>query len=135
MISSITNQGKVEFMIYSRTLNSDMFIKFLSQLIKNKDKKIFLIVDNLKVHHSKIVSKWVEENKKAIELFFLPSYTPEKNPDEYLNCDLKLSLAKNPSPKTKKALETNLKSHMDMLVKNEKRVKSYFNHPEVKYAA
>lgn len=135
MISSITNRGKVEFMIYSRTLNSDMFIKFLSQLIKNKDRKIFLIVDNLKVHHSKIVSKWVEENKKTIELFFLPSYTPEKNPDEYLNCDLKLSLAKNPSPKTKKALETNLKNHMDMLVKNEKRVKSYFKHPEVKYAA
>jgi len=135
MISSITNQGKVEFMIYSRTLNSDMFIKFLSQLIKNKDKKIFLIVDNLKVHHSKIVSKWVEENKKTIELFFLPSYTPEKNPDEYLNCDLKLSLAKNPSQKTKEALETNLKNHMDMLVKNKHRVKSYFKHPEVKYAA
>ena len=74
MISSITNQGKVKFMIYSGTMNSDSFLKFLRQLIKNRERKIYLILDNLKVHHSKIVKKWVEKNKRTIELFFLPSY-------------------------------------------------------------
>ena len=85
MISSVTNQGKVEFMIYSGTMNADRFLKFLRQLIKNRDRKIYLILDNLKVHHSKIVKKWVEKNKRTIELFFLPSYLTKKNPDEYLN--------------------------------------------------
>ena len=84
MISTITNQGKVEFMIYKETMNADMFIKFLNQLIKGKKRKIYLILDNLRVHHSKIVKQWVEENKECIELFFLPSYSPERNPDEYL---------------------------------------------------
>lgn len=93
MISSITNQGKVEFMIYSGTMNADRFLKFLRQLIKNRERKVYLILDNLKVHHSKIVKKWVEKNKRTIELFFLPSYSPEKNPDEYLNCDLKVGIS------------------------------------------
>lgn len=74
MISTVTNQGKVQFMIYSENMNSDKFIKFLKQLTKNKAQKIFLILDNLRVHHSYIVQDWVKENKEKIELFFLPAY-------------------------------------------------------------
>ena len=89
MISTVTNQGHIQFMIYSGSMNTDRFIEFLTQIIKNREQKIFLILDNLKVHHSKIVKQWVEEHKSYIELFFLPSYSAEKNPDEYLNYDLK----------------------------------------------
>ena len=135
MISSVTNQGKVEFMIYTDNMNADRFICFLKQLIKSKSKKIYLILDNLRVHHSKIVKQWVEENKYAIELFFLPSYSPEKNPDEYLNCDLKQGLSSKPSPRNQQKLTENLKNHMDMLQNNPQRVKKYFNHDDIKYAA
>ncbi|MGB0868192.1 MAG: IS630 family transposase [Flavobacteriales bacterium] len=83
MISTVTNQGKVEFMIYSTNMNSDKLIEFMKQLIKGKDHKVFLILDNLRVHHSKIVKEWVKEHIDKIELFFLPPYSPEKNPDEY----------------------------------------------------
>ncbi len=135
MISSITNQGQVEFMVYSGTMNADRFLKFLRQLIKNRDRKIYFIVDNLRVHHSKIVKRWVEKNKKSIELFFLPSYSPEKNPDEYLNCDLKYGVLEKPSPKSNENLETIVNQHMTMLQNNSKRVKNYFKHPEINYAA
>ena len=64
-------------------------IKFMERLIKSSEQKIFLILDNLKVHHSYIVEDWLEEHKSQIEVFFLPSYSPELNPDEYLNFDLK----------------------------------------------
>ena len=84
MISTVTNQGKVQFMIYSQNMNSDKFIEFLRQLIKNNEQKIFLILDNLRVHHSYIVKDWVKENQEKIQLFFLPAYSPEKNPDEYI---------------------------------------------------
>ena len=73
MISTITNQGKVRFMTYTGTMNSQRFIIFLKRLIKGSAKKLFLILDNLRVHHSKIVKKWVEENSDKIALFFLPS--------------------------------------------------------------
>jgi transposase len=135
MISSVTNQGRVEFMIYSGTMNADRFLKFLRQLIKNKNRKIYLILDNLKVHHSKIVKQWVEKNKRIIELFFLPSYSPEKNPDEYLNCDLKQGLSQKPAPRDQSKLESHVKNHMNMLQNNQDRVKKYFNHKDIRYAA
>ena len=135
MISSVTNQGRVEFMIYTGNMNADRFIQFLEQLIKSKNKKIFLILDNLRVHHSKIVKQWVENNKDQIELFYLPSYSPEKNPDEYLNCDLKQGLSMKPSPRNQEKLSENLKDHMDMLQSNPRRVKKYFQHQDIRYAA
>jgi len=135
MISTVTNQGSVQFMIYSGTMNSDRLIEFLKQLIKNKGRKIFLILDNLRVHHSKIVKQWVEENKKSIELFFLPPYSPEKNPDEYLNCDLKYGLSEKTAPKNEKQLKRNVEKHMEMLQDNNQRIIKYFNHKEIKYAA
>jgi transposase len=135
MISSITNQGKVQFMIYTDKMNAEKFILFMQQLIKTSPKKIFFIVDNLRVHHSKIVKDWVEENKERIELFYLPSYSPERNPDEYLNCDLKQGLSNKKAPKNKETLEQNMKNHMEMLSENPQRVKSYFKHKDIQYAA
>ena len=135
MISTVTNRGMVEFMIYSGTMNSDRLIEFMKQLIKNKKQKIYLILDNLRVHHSKLVKQWVEDNKKKIELFYLPSYSPEKNPDEYLNCDLKYGLSERPSPKNVEQLKDNVENHMLMLQQNQQRVKKYFNHKDIKYAA
>ena len=135
MISTVTNQGKVQFMIYSENMNSDKFIEFLTQLIKNNEQKIFLILDNLRVHHSHIVKDWVKENQEKIELFFLPAYSPEKNPDEYLNCDLKQGLSSKPAPKNQEKLKENLENHMVMLVQNPERVKKYFNHKDIQYAA
>src|SRR5690554_762408 len=55
MVSAITNQGKVQFMLYSDSMNADRFIEFMQQLIKPSTQKVYFIVDNLKVHHSKIV--------------------------------------------------------------------------------
>ena len=135
MISTITNQGRVQFMIYTGTMNADRLVEFLGQLIKNKEQKIFLILDNLRVHHSKVVKQWVEDHKKEIELFFLPAYSPEKNPDEYLNCDLKYGLSEKPAPKTKDQLKENIENHMNMLKNNNQRVIKYFKHKDISYAA
>lgn len=135
MISSVTNQGKVQFMIYSENMNSLKFIEFLEQLIKNSQQKIFLILDNLRVHHSYIVKDWAKENSEKIELFFLPAYSPEKNPDEYLNCDLKQGLSNKPAPKNQEKLKENVENHMQMLAQNPQRVQKYFNHKDIQYAA
>lgn len=135
MVSTVTNQGKVAFMVYTGTMDSNRFIEFIDQLTKEKKEKIFLILDNLRVHHSKLVKEWVENNKEKIELFYLPSYSPEKNPDEYLNCDLKYGLSIQPSPKDQQKLKENLENHMALLQSSPKRVKKYFAHPDITYAA
>ena len=135
LVSSITNQGKVRFMIYKKTMNAQLFIKFLGRLIKDAERKIFLILDNLRVHHSKILKAWVEEHKDQIELFFLPSYSPELNPDEYLNCDLKAGVHSGVPARTKGKLRSKALSHLRMLQKKPDRIMKYFRHPKIAYAA
>jgi transposase len=135
MISAITNQGKVEFLLYSDSMSTDKFIEFMQQLIKSGEKKVYFIVDNLRVHQSKIVKQWAEENKHTIALFYIPSYSPELNPDEYLNCDLKQGMSAKKSPKDVETLTSNVQNHMDMLQTPPERVKKYFKHKAIQYAA
>ena len=135
MISSITNQGKVRFMLYQDTMNAKMFIKFIKQLLKEADRKIFLILDNLRVHHARVVKNWLKDYTKAIELFFLPAYSPELNPDEYLNGDLKAGVHSRSPARDTEGLKKKVRSHMTKLQKLPNRVKKYFHHPKIAYAA
>ena len=135
LISTVSNQGLARFMIYEGTMNSDTLIKFMSRLIKDAGRKIYLILDNLRVHHSKPVKKWMKKHVDQIELFFLPSYSPELNPDEYLNCDLKDGVHSKVPSHSKKDLKKKTLSHLRKIQKSPKRVQAYFKHPKIAYAA
>jgi transposase len=54
---------------------------------------VFLVLDNLRVHHSKVVQAWLEAHREQIEVFFLPSYSPELNPDEFMNGHLQMKMS------------------------------------------
>ena len=86
-ISAITNQGKVRFQMYDGRMDADQLIQFMKRLINDAKRKVFLILDNLRVHHAKEVTQWLAKHSEQIEVFYLPSYSPELNPDEYLNGD------------------------------------------------
>ena len=92
MISAISGQGKVRYMVYQDTMDQQRLIQFMEQLIRASAQKVFLILDNLRVHHGKLVAAWLEKHVEKIEVFFLPPYAPEYNPDEYLNHALKISV-------------------------------------------
>jgi transposase len=96
---------------------------------------VFLILDNLRVHHSKPVKAWLAEHQAQIEVFYLPSYSPELNPDERLNADLKHALGSRVQVRTKDKLKQVTTDHMNMLQNNPQRVRPYFGDPKVKYAA
>lgn len=135
MIATVTNQGKTRWMIIDEAFNADKLIEFLQALIKDADKKVFLILDNLPVHHSKIVKAWVAQHSEQIELFYLPSYSPQLNPEERLNADLKQEMGKRVPVRTKSKLRAAANEHMAMLEQNPERVMSYFQDRRVKYAA
>jgi len=101
LISAITNQGKVRFMINNGTRNAQMFIQFCRRPTKDAGKKVFLIFYNLRVHQSHVVKQSIEKHNEKIRPFFLPSYSPELNPDEYLNCDLKTGVYTGVSARSK----------------------------------
>lgn len=135
MISTVTNQGKLRFMIYDTNMTWQVMIRFLTKLIQGSDRKIFLILDNLRVHHAKALKHWLAQRMEKIEVFFLPSYSPELNPDEYLNCDVTVNANSKLTPRTKEPRKQNLRSHMQMLQKTPARVKSYFQNKHINYAA
>jgi len=135
MISSITNQGKVRFMVYKDAMNADLFIKFMGRLLKDAGRKVYLVVDNLRTHHSKPVKEWLHAHKDEIEVFYLPSYSPELNPDEYLNCDMKGAVHSGLPARNEKELKTKVVSHMRKLQKLPERITKYFKHPRINYAA
>ena len=135
MVSTVSNNGKLRFMLYEETLKQDVFIEFLRRLVKYSKKKIFLILDNLRVHHSKKVQKWVKKHKKKILLFFLPPYAPQYNPYEYLNNDLKRNVNRKHIPLTKSELQSNLRSYLKTLQNKPNHIKKLFEADDVKYAA
>lgn len=135
LISAITNQGKVRFMMFDGGMNAKILIGFLRRLIKDADRKVILILDNLRVHHAKKVKAWVAKRQEQIELFYLPAYSPELNPDEYLNCDLKAGVHSGSPARSKQQLKEKTTRHMRMLQRRPSRVSNYFQHKNIRYAA
>ena len=135
MISAITNKGHVQFMVYDETMNQQLLIDFLGRLVAESKRKIFMILDNLRVHHGKIVAEWLEKHKDEIEVFFLPPYAPESNPSEYLNHALKLDVHSGHLPRTKKDIKHKIHSFMRKLQHCKERVRAFFRHPNVAYCS
>jgi hypothetical protein len=135
MISTITNQGKVRWMIYTGKMNAALSIVFLTRLIAGATKKVFLIVDHLSVHEAAVVDQWLADKTDRIEVFYLPKYAPERNPDEYLNCDIKANINTDGLPKDREELQGKLHRFMQKLAKLPARIASYFEHKYIEYAA
>ena len=127
--------GKNTLFGIDEAFNSDKLIAFLEALIKDAGKKVFLILDNQRVHHRKPVKAWAAERQDKIELLYLPGYSPELNPEERLNADLNHAIGTKVPVRTKAKLKLAATEHMVKLEQSSERVKSFFQDPRAKYAA
>jgi transposase len=134
-VATITNQGQLRFMVYTRTLTASVFLRFLERLVKPARKKIFLLLDRHPAHEAQVVDRWVRQRAERVELFYLPRRAPELNPEEYLNNHLKSAVNAKRLPDTKQELVSNFEEFMNQLKRLPAHVRSYFQHPEVQYAA
>jgi transposase len=96
---------------------------------------VFLILDKLKVHHPRPVKQLLAKHLQQVEVFYLPSYSPELNPDECLNKDLQDGVTRRAPTRTKGQLKKAAISHLRKLQKSPKRFRKYFEHRPVRYAA
>jgi len=137
MISAVNNKGKAQFMVYTETMTVGVLIKFLIMLYKSAGKKIVVILDNLRVHHAKILQNWLnkEKIKARIEVRHLPAYSPELNPDEYLNGDLKGEINRRPPARSQNEIVTKTIESVKTILSKPERVSAYFRHPKIAYAA
>jgi len=135
MISAVTNPGKVRFRLFEGSMNAARLIDFMKRLIKDANRKVILILDNLRVHHSRPVKVWLKDHAEDIAVRYLPAYSPELNPDEYLNCDLKHGVHSGSPARSKQALKKKTIGHMRKLQKTPARVRKYFEAESIRYAA
>src|SRR3954471_11094594 len=135
LVSAISNGGKVRFMTYSTTLTGAVFLTFLERLLRGARKKVFLLLDRHPAHEAEAVADWVAGHAERIELFFLPRRAPELNPGEYLNNEVKGQVNAGGLPDTRAELESHFQGFMNRLKGLPGHVRSYFQPPEVRYAA
>jgi transposase len=134
-VSAISNDGEVHFMTFTGTMTAAVFLTFLTRLLRGTVGKVFLIADRHPAHTDAEVDAWVAAHRERLELFFLPRRSPEVNPDEYLNNDLKGRVHESGLPSTSAEVRSHIQHFMRRLLNLPGHVRSYFQHPSVQYAA
>jgi transposase len=135
LITAVTNTGELRWMGVDGAVNAPTFLRFLERLIRGARGKVFLIVDRLKAHRARLVQDWLEDHRSEIELHYLPSYSPELNPDEGVNADLKQALPRREPARSKEQLRRAADRHMRSLARCPQRIRAIFRHPQFRYAA
>ncbi len=135
MVAAISNRGHLQFMIIDGRFNGEVFETFLKQMIKYSRQKIYFITDGHPAHKTKRLNEWLAENEKKIKVFFLPPYSPELNPQEYVNQDVKTNVIGKKRPINKPQMRSNVETFMNERKNNKKQVQKYFHERHVRYAA
>ena len=135
LISAVTNKGELRWMVLDGAVTAESLLRFLARLVRDADGKVFLILDRLPVHRSAKVRAWLAGREAEIEVFHLPSYSPELNPDEGINDDLKQAVTRKEPARSKAQLKRAAIGHMRKLTRLPDRVRSFFGHKTFRYAA
>ncbi len=135
MMSSITNRGHLAFMVFKERFTATVCIRFLRRLVRHAGRKVFLVLDRHPVHRSAKVKRWLAANAEKVALFFLPGYSPELNPDEFLNQDVKSNSLGRQRPANQTEMIAGLRSYLRSTQRQPRIVKSYFQADPVRYAA
>jgi transposase len=135
MISTVTNRGTLRFMVFKGRFNSKVFIQFLKRLVRQSRRKVFLIVDGHSAHVSRETKHWLAEHLERIEVFYLPSYSPELNPDEYLNNDVKANALGRRRPEDQSEMIADTRGYLRSTQRMPRIVKNFFHEKHVRYAA
>lgn len=136
MIAVVANDGSLRWQLFEGKFNQFVFVDFLERLVKHhRDRKIYLLLDGHPSHRSKLVMKWIEEHKERIELCFLPSYSPELNPVELLNHDVKANAVGRQRPRNLKQMKESIARYLERRRRQRHIVKRFFAHPATAYAA
>jgi len=135
VISAITNRGSLAFMVFKATFTAKVFVRFLRRLAKHAGRKAFLIVDRHGVHRSGAVRDWLAAHAARIEMFLLPGYSPDLNPDEMLNQDVKTNAVGKRSPRNRPQMVRAVRRHLERRRRDPELVRRYFHEKSVRYAA
>jgi transposase len=135
MISTVTNRGKLTFMVFRERFTVAVFLRFLRRLLRQVPGRVYLIVDGHPVHRARAVARWAQANGGRIRIFRLPAYSPELNPDEVWNQDVKSNALGRRRPTDVDVMMRTLRAYGRSTQKQPAIVRAYFREKHVRYAA
>jgi len=135
LLSTITNRGHLSFMVFRERFATPVMLRFLRRLLRQRPRKVFLIVDGHPVHRAAAVRRWVERHAHRMRLFFLPGYSPDLNPDEYLNNDVKANAVGRRRPANEPEMVRDVRGYLRSTQGRPDIVRAYFQNEHVQYAA
>lgn len=135
MMSTVTNRGTLSFMTFTERFTAKVMLKFLKRLVRHAGRKVYLIVDGHPAHKAAMVKRWLAEHEDQIEMFILPSYSPDLNPDEFLNQDVKSNALGRRRPASRDEMIDGVQSYLRSTQRRPEIVKRYFEAESVRYAA
>ena len=135
MLSAVSAQGHLRFMLAQGRVTASVFLEFLRRLMVNASAPIFLVVDGHPIHRAKSVKGFVEAQNGRLELHYLPSYAPELNPDELVWNNLKTHALGRKAIGSPQELRAMVLSHLHRMQKLPALIRSFFRAPTTQYAA
>jgi len=135
LISAVANKGELRWMVVEGAVKAPALIRFLGRLVRDAGRQGFLILDRLKAHRARLTRDWLAEHRSEIEVHYLPSYSPELNPDEGVHADLKQAVPRKAPARSQQQLKRATVDHMRSLSRQPERIRSIFQHPQFRYAA
>ena len=135
LISAVANKGELRWMVVEGAVKAPALIRFLGRLVRDAGRQGFLILDRLKAHRARLTRDWLAEHRSEIEVHYLPSYSPELNPDEGVHADLKQAVPRKAPARSQQQLKRATVDHMRSLSRQPERIRSIFRHRQFRYAA
>ncbi len=132
-ISAVSMTGAFWYETYSYRLNKTTFLEFLKKFMKYRKKKVVLIMDKHPAHIAKIVSAYVQSLNGKLEIFFLPGYAPELNPDEFVWSHIKNNGVSKKSLKKGESFRKRVESDLQTVQSDPALVRSFFKADSVSY--
>lgn len=112
MISTVTNPAVAGFMVFKKRFTANVFLEFLRRFVRSAGRRVYLIVDAHPVHTLARVERWFREHRRQIRMILLPGYSPDLNPDEFLNNDVKANAVGRRRPASREEIMAEVRGYL-----------------------
>jgi len=132
-MSAVNMRGGFWYTTYTGTLKGQRFVEFLKEFMKTRRMPVMLIIDRHPSHIAKVVKDYVKGAKGKLEIYFLPGYAPELNPDEFVWNHLRQRGTSKKPLRQNESLAARVKSDLSAIKSDRSLVRSIFYAPSVAY--
>jgi len=132
-ISAVTARGAFWYSVYTGRLNATRFVEFLKKFMRNRRRPVFLVIDGLPAHKARLVAAYVQSLNGRLELHFLPGYSPDLNPDEFVWNHLRHHGTTKTPLRKNESLRRRVEQNLAAIENSPQLVQSFFHASSVAY--